>query len=156
MRERLLASGSVAFLVAHACTCMYHRLGGPADAHHDRDEAGASGQAARARGPPGRQGILAARERGARGLPPRGGRPRGAPQARGAAEGRHAVPGREVSARCGGGAPEILAMMVADSDVLIDFLEGRTPAANRIALITVVGADRGRVPLLTRTWVALR
>jgi hypothetical protein len=27
-------------------------------------------------------------------------------------------------------------MMVADSDVLIDFLEGRAPAANRIALET--------------------
>ena len=39
-------------------------------------------------------------------------------------------------------------MMVADSDVLIDFLEGRAPAANRIAL----ELDRGqlRTTVITR------
>ncbi len=39
-------------------------------------------------------------------------------------------------------------MMVADSDVLIDFLEGRSPAANRIAL----ELDRGqlRTTVITR------
>jgi hypothetical protein len=33
-------------------------------------------------------------------------------------------------------------MMVADSDVLIDFLEGRSPTANRIAL-ELTGANSG-------------
>jgi len=41
--------------------------------------------------------------------------------------------GSQVPARCGRDTPEILAMMVAHSDVLIDFLEGWAPATHRVA-----------------------
>ena len=52
-------------------------------------------------------------------------------------------------------APEEVAMMVADTDVLIDFLDGRAPAAARIALeidrgllrtTVITGSSSWRVP----------
>ncbi|MPZ24179.1 MAG: PIN domain-containing protein [Dehalococcoidia bacterium] len=93
-----------------------------------------SSEAARARGAPWREGLFRAGPGGARPLP---GRRRGAGAAGAVGDFGAGHAERRGSGRTGrfcSASPWELALIVADTDVLIDALHGREPAASRIAL----------------------